>query len=167
MNRMQRAGSLVTLIAASWTAHAAATQDPKPQHPKPTTKTVATDERAAVQRAALDYVEALYDAKPELIQRSVHPELKKFGFYRPEGQTKYRGGAMTFGQLVKLAGSWNKEGKRADARSPKKVEVLDLMDATAVVKLTAVWGIDHMQLAKYDGRWQILHILWQSHPPKK
>ena len=48
--------------------------------------------------------------------------------------------------------------------SLKKIEVLDLMDTTAVVKVSAVWGVDHMQLAKFDGRWQILHILWQSHP---
>jgi hypothetical protein len=29
----------------------------------------------------------------------------------------------------------------------------------------ASWGIDFMQLAKIDGRWQILNIVWQSHPP--
>jgi len=23
-----------------------------------------------------------------------------------------------------------------------------------------------MHLAKYDGRWQIINIVWQAHPPK-
>jgi hypothetical protein len=29
-----------------------------------------------------------------------------------------------------------------------------------------LWGIDYMHLAKYDGRWQIINIVWQAHPPK-
>jgi hypothetical protein len=34
-----------------------------------------------------------------------------------------------------------------------------------VAKITAQWGIDYMQLAKFDGQWKILNIVWQSHPP--
>jgi hypothetical protein len=65
---------------------------------------------------------------------------------------------------VKLAGNWNKEGKRDT--SVKAVEVLDVLDQTAVAKVTASWGIDYMLLGKYDGRWKIVQILWQSPPPK-
>ena len=39
----------------------------------------ATADRAAVDRAVRDYVEALYQAKPELIERSVYPALEKLG----------------------------------------------------------------------------------------
>lgn len=123
-------------------------------------------ERAAVVRAGMDYVEAIYDVKPELIVRSVHPELSKFGFYKRGADQPYHGSAMTFEQLKKLAGNWNESGKRANAESVKKVEVLDLMDQTAVLKVTAVWGVDHMQLGKFDGKWQIRNILWQSLPGK-
>ena len=143
----------------------ASLQDPvrkAPQGPA-----AATDpDRAAVVRAGLDYVEAIYDVKPELVERSVHKELSKFGFYRRGDAATYQGSAMTFAQLKKLAGSWNENGERANAESPKKVEVLDLMDQTAVLKVTAVWGVDHMQLGKFDGKWQIRHILWQSSPAK-
>lgn len=44
--------------------------------------------------------------------------------------------------------------------------MLDVLDQTAAVKLVASSGIDYMQLAKYDGQWKILNIVWQSHPPK-
>ena len=40
----------------------------------------ASADRAAVERAALDYVEGVYEVKPELIERSVHPDLAKVGF---------------------------------------------------------------------------------------
>jgi hypothetical protein len=74
---------------------------------------------------------------------------------------------MTKAQLLELAKKWNAKGDRAGADAVKEVEILDLMDQTAVVKVTAVWGVDHMQLAKFDGTWRIVHILWQSHPAKK
>ena len=48
----------------------------------------------------------------------------------------------------------------------KEVAVLDVLDQTAVAKVTANWGIDYMLLAKFEGRWKITQILWQSHPPK-
>ncbi len=49
--------------------------------------------------------------------------------------------------------------------APKNVEVLDVLNQTASAKLTASWGIDYMHLAKYDGKWKIVQVLWQSPPP--
>ncbi len=68
-------------------------------------------------------------------------------------------------QLVELAGNYNKEG-RVPKDAPKNVEVLDVLNQTASAKLTASWGIDYMHLAKYDGKWKIVHVLWQTAPEK-
>ena len=124
----------------------------------------ATD-REAVRQAALDYVDGIYDVKPELVQRSVHASLVKRGFYRKDPSAPYVEMPMTYEQLVSLASTWNKNGTRD--RSIKKVDVLEVLDQTAVAKVTASWGIDYMFLAKYDGTWKISQILWQSHPPKE
>ncbi len=122
-------------------------------------------DQAAVHQAALDYVEALSLADPARIERSVHPQLTKRGFMRrPTGEYGPMG-TMTYQQLVTLAGEWNKDGKRDT--SIRKVEVLDVLDHTAVAKITAQWGIDYMQLAKFDGRWKIVNIVWQTHPPAR
>lgn len=120
-------------------------------------------ETAAVRQAAMDYLDAVYDVKPELIERSVHPDLVKLGFYLKDG--KYFPTPMNYERLHKLAGSYNKDG-RIPQDAVKKVEVLDVADQTASAKVTADWGIDYMHLAKYDGKWKIIQILWQS-PPKK
>ena len=114
----------------------------------------------------MDYVEAIYQGKPDLIERSVHPALVKRGFYRPDDASEYRAPAlMSYEQLVDLAGWWKdtKEGEELTFA----VEVLDVLDVTAAAKLTADWGIDYMHLAKVDGRWMIVQVLWQSHPPGK
>lgn len=120
-------------------------------------------DREAVRQAAMDYVDGIYEVKPDRIQRSVHPSLVKRGFYRKDASTPYVEMPMTYEQLVDLAGSWNKTGTRDT--SIKEVEVLEVLDQTAVAKVTASWGIDYMLLGKYDGAWKISQILWQSHPP--
>ena len=121
-------------------------------------------EREAVRQTALDYVEGIYEVSPQRIERSVHPDLVKRGFYIKKGETNYSGSPMTFTELVNLAKTYNKSGKLTKT-APKEVVVLDVLDQTASVKLTAVWGVDYMHLAKYDGKWMIINILWQS-PPK-
>lgn len=120
-------------------------------------------DKAAVHQAALDYLEAIYLVDPSRIERSVHPDLAKRGFWREPTKPVYEPqSTMTYTQLVALAGSWNKAGTR-DTKI-KKVEVIDVLDQTATAKVTASWGIDHMHLAKYDGRWKIINIVWQAHP---
>ncbi len=126
-------------------------------------QTPGTD-KEAVRQAALDYLEGVYNVQPERIERSVHPTLNKRGFYKKDATVPYVESPMTYEQLVKLAASWNKDGKRDTTR--RDIAILDVLDQTAVVKLTASWGIDYMFLGKYDGKWKITQILWQSHPPK-
>jgi hypothetical protein len=125
-----------------------------------------TSDREAIRAAVLDYVEAIYNVEPERIKRSVHPNLAKYGYWMPRDGNEYQGSAMTFDQLVDLAGKWNKEGRVNAKEAPKDVEIYDVMDKTAVAKLSAQWGVDHMQLAKIDGKWMIMNILWQSYPRK-
>jgi hypothetical protein len=142
---------LVVLFAALLVADTAAAQ-------------TAAD-KEAVRQAALDYVEGIYQVDPSRIERSVHKNLTKRGFWREPSEASYRPeSVMTFDQLMKLTAAWNKDGKRDT--SIKQVEVLDVLDQTASAKIVAMWGIDYMHLAKYDGRWQIINIVWQAHPPK-
>ena len=127
----------------------------------------ADSNREAVRQAVLDYVEGIYNVQPERIERSVSPNLAKLGFYRPPTEIAYRPGrSMAFQQLVEIAKNFNKDGKlRKDA--PKEITIFDVMDQTATVKLAADWGVDYMHLAKIDGKWMIVNVLWQSYPAKK
>src|SRR5688572_18699695 len=127
----------------------------------------ANDDKEAVHQAVLDYVEGIYNVEPARIERSVHPNLAKLGFYRPPAEVAYRPGrTMAFQQLLEIAKTYNKDGKlRKDA--PKDIAIYDVLDQTATVKLTAEWGIDYMHLAKFDGKWMIVNVLWQSHAKPK
>ena len=120
-------------------------------------------EVAAVERAVLDYCEAFYEVKPEYLERSVHPDLHKFGFARRSPNEAYRKIPMNYSQLIELSKRWNKDGTKAKG-APKKVEVFDVLDQIACAKLTAAWGIDYLMLAKYEGKWKIEQVMWQIHP---
>lgn len=124
-------------------------------------------EGEAVEAAVVDYVEALYQAQPERVQRSVHPGLTKRGYFKKQGETTFSNEPMSYDQLLSLAGRWNKDGKRPVATYPKEIVVFDVLDQTASAKLTAMWGVDYFHLAKYDGQWKIVNILWQEPPAKR
>ena len=127
-------------------------------------QSAAAADKEAVRAAAMDYLEALYQAKPELIARSVHPDLAKRGYYRKKDETQFSNSPMTYQQLFDLAGTWNKDGKRPVATAPKEVVVFEVLNQIASARVTALWGVDYMHLAKYDGKWKIVNILWQEPP---
>jgi len=129
---------------------------------EPKAKTQLPDDREAVKQAVLDYVEALYEADPARIERSIHRDLFKLGFERDKDGT-YKPYRMTYQELYDLAARWNKTG-RIPKNSKKEIVVYDVADQTASAKLTAMWGIDYLHLAKFDGKWMITDILWQTPP---
>jgi Putative lumazine-binding len=136
--------------------------EPKVRPVPASISTQTPDDREAVKRAVLDYVEALYEADSSRIERSVHRDLFKLGFERDKEGT-YKPYRMTYQELYDLAGRWNKSG-RIPKNSKKEVVVYDVSDQTAAAKLTAMWGIDYLHLAKFDGKWMITDILWQTPP---
>jgi hypothetical protein len=125
----------------------------------------AADDRESVRQAVLDYVEGIYQVEPARIERSVHPSLAKTGYWREKDKEGYVSGRMSFAALVDIAKTWNKDGKKAKD-APKEITIFDVQDQTASAKLVAAWGTDYFHLAKYDGKWMIVNVLWQSLPPK-
>ncbi len=121
------------------------------------------EDEAGVRQAVLDYVEGVYEVDPSRIERSVHPDLAKHGFYRPEPGGPYKRVPMTFDRLVQLATNYNKDG-HIPKDAPKEVILFEVLDKTASIKLVASWGIDFMHLAKEDGKWKIVYVLWQGQP---
>ena len=120
-------------------------------------------DRAGVERAALDYLEGFYEGSEEKIRRGVHPDVLKFGFAMRDGA--YQRVPMSFEEMIGFANDVKSSGRFPPADAPKRVELLDVLDQTAVAKVYAWWGSDYLSMAKYDGEWKIVQVLWQSPPP--
>jgi hypothetical protein len=125
----------------------------------------ATD-TAGVRAAAMDYLNGFYTGDSTLHVRSIRPEVYKFGFWRARDSVRYAAGEqMKWSQFHDFT---RRVKARAQAPSPnwrKDVQLLDVLDQTAAAKVTAYWGTDYLLLGKFDGKWMITHVLWQSAPP--
>jgi hypothetical protein len=118
-----------------------------------------------VTEAAYNYIDTFYKADTTLAYKSVHPELRKVGWWYDTKKSSYSDSSeMSFSSLIKLAKSWNAKGDRTNADSPREVIVLEVSDKIAVVKVTAVWGIDYLNMVKTDEGWKSINIVWQSKP---
>ena len=118
-------------------------------------------EKKAIKQAVLNYVSAIYDVKPELIDESVSPKLQKVGYMPAEDGSGLVEDWMNFDQLKDLAANINKEGMFDPETSPRKVKVLHHTDMIANVKLDAAWGIDYIHLSRESGKWMIMNVIWE------
>ena len=114
-----------------------------------------------VHRAALDYLEGFYEGDTLKLQRSLSPELHKFGYYKGVSGV-YEGDKMTFADALAFAKKVSEKKRFPKPDAPKKVTVLEVQEQIACVKVIAWWGMDYLLLAKHDGTWRIEQVLWQG-----
>jgi hypothetical protein len=119
------------------------------------------DHATAIERAVQNYVSAIYDMKPELIDESVSPKLQKLGYMPAQDGSGLVEDWMNFEQLKELAGNINKDGMFDPASSPREVSILHHTDMIANVKLDAAWGIDYIHLSRNSGKWMIMNVIWE------
>jgi hypothetical protein len=118
----------------------------------------------AIRSAALDYIEGFYEGDSTKHVRSIRPDVYKYGFWLPRDSTRYQGEQMTWPEFNAYTSRMKARGTKTPATAPKETRLLDARDQTAAVKVTAWWGTDYLLLGKYDGRWMISSVLWQSPP---
>jgi hypothetical protein len=119
---------------------------------------------ASIRAAAIDYLEGFYLGDSARHIRSVRPEVYKYGYFRPADSTSYRGMQMQWTGFHAFSRAVREGRSRTPLDAPKLVQLLDVQDQTAAVRVDAWWGSDYLLLGKHDGRWMIGHVLWQSPP---
>jgi len=118
---------------------------------------------AGIRAAALDYIEGWYEANPERMERALHPELaKRIVRTNPEGRSSL--GQMSALSLVQGVRSGGGRSTPA-AEQQKDVTILDIYQNAASAKIVASGWIDFLHLAKWNGRWVIVNVLWELKPP--
>jgi hypothetical protein len=123
-------------------------------------------ERAAIKQTALDYIEGWYEGNAERMERALHPELAK-RIVRSDPKTGRSGlGQMSAMSLVQ--GTKSGGGKNTPTEKQQKdVTILDTFENAASVKVVASEWVDYLHMAKWNGRWVIVNVLWELKPQKK
>ena len=121
---------------------------------------------SAIRATALDYVEGWYEGNAERMSRAVHPELVK-RIVVSDTATKHSV-IETMGATALVNGTRRGWGKKTpDDRRQKDVTILDIFGNAASVKAVMADWIDYLQIAKVDGRWVIVNVLWEPKPGRK
>lgn len=122
-------------------------------------------DKAAITATALDYIEGWYEGNAERMERALHPDLaKRIVMTDPEGRSRLQQmSAMGLVQGVKRGG-----GKDTPKEKQQKdVTILDVFGNAASVKIVASDWIDYLHIAKSNGRWVIVNVLWELKPKVK
>ena len=123
-------------------------------------KSISPTESKAIRQSVLNYLEAWYQGDPGRGVGSLHPDLaKRIVRNHPVS------GEETLENMsaVRLTERWGSGEGRATprAKQKKKVTILDVYGGMASVKLEAAAWVDYMHLAKVNGQWVIVNVLWE------
>jgi hypothetical protein len=118
-------------------------------------------DREAIVAVARDYLEGWLDSDADRLARSLHPDVRKRSVKDPAA------GTIDLDELDVLP--WldrvRARGPRAYSRDVE-VRVLDVYDHMATVAVLSEPFMDYLHLARFDGRWLIVNVLWQERPPE-
>ncbi|HET6978700.1 MAG TPA: nuclear transport factor 2 family protein [Pyrinomonadaceae bacterium] len=123
----------------------------------------APDENAAITKTALNYIEGWYEGDAARMESALHPELAKRMVY-----TDQKSGRSQLHQMSAMAlvqGTRRGGGKQTPKEQQlKEVTILDRFNNAAIVKIVASDWIDYLSVAKFDGEWKIINVLWELKP---
>jgi len=120
---------------------------------------------AAIRAAALDYIDGWYTADGARMERALHPELAKRNVTTDPASGRSRliqMSAMTLVQSTRRGGGSN----IPTAERKDEVRILDIFGGAASARVTAATWVDYMHLAKVNGQWVIMNVLWENNPSK-
>lgn len=122
-------------------------------------------DREAIKRTALNYAEGWYEGNADKMESALHPHLaKRIVRTNDKGQSNL--GQMTGLELVQ--GTRSGFGKQTPAAEQQKdVTILDILGGAATVKLEMRDWVDYMHIGKFNGKWVIVNVLWETKPKKE
>ena len=124
----------------------------------------ADPERDAIKRTALNYAEGWYEGNAEKMESSLHPDLAK-RIVRTNDKVQSRLDQMSAMSLVQgTRGGFGKQTPPAEQQ--KDVTILDVIGGAATVKLEMRDWVDYMHIAKMNGKWVVINVLWEMKPAK-
>ncbi len=117
----------------------------------------------AIRQTALDYIDGWYTGDGDRMARALHPDLAKRIVQTDPASGESRLGHMGKDQLVQATtAGYGKRTPEAERRAD--VTILDIFENAATVRVDARDWVDYLHIARWDGRWMIINVLWAMRP---
>jgi hypothetical protein len=122
-------------------------------------------EKEAITRTALNYAEGWYEGNSEKMESALHPELAK---RMVESNQQGRSRLDQMSALTLVHATRGRFGKQTPKdQQLKDVTILDVFNSAASVRLEMQGWIDYLHIAKFNGKWVIVNVLWELKPRKE
>jgi len=121
---------------------------------------------SAIKQTALDYIEGYYEGNAERMERALHPDLAKRIVNTDQKSGRSRLDQMSAMSLVQVTRAQLSRPTPKEKRQ-NDVTVLDVFENAASVRIVATDWIDYLHVAKFNGRWVIVNVLWELKPRQK
>ena len=118
---------------------------------------------AGIRAAALDYIEGWYTGDTTRMTRALHPELAKRIVQTDPKARKSVLSQMGAKELIRYTREGGGRDTPADRRQAD-VSILDIYQGAASAKVIAADWVDYLHLARWNGRWMIVNVLWELKP---
>ena len=116
-------------------------------------------DKTAVVQAVLDYAEGYYGGEPARMARAVSPSLSKRSLSVVADGTSFLS-QMNADTLIDASNGV----KLAAAERKITTEVLEISGDVASARVFTVQFNDYLHLARRNGAWQIINVLWHQPP---
>jgi hypothetical protein len=118
---------------------------------------------AGICQTALDFEEGWYEGDADRMARALHPNfLMRHIGANPDNGSSVLDQSMSAQDLI----DWTRagRGKVPPDRRRHDITVFDVFQNAASAKIIAWYGVDYLQLGKWNGRWVIVNVLWGKNP---
>jgi hypothetical protein len=147
---MRKLGAMLALIAAVGMINAASAP----------AQTAA--DSSAIIATALDYIDGFYTSDADRMERALHPELAKRIVVDPAGPES-RLQNMSAQQLIDATAGGG-AARIPDNAKKEDVSIMDIYHNMASVRIDAGVWIDYLHVARWNGEWKIVNVLWEMAP---
>jgi hypothetical protein len=114
-------------------------------------------EQEAIEQAALDYVDGFYEGSAERMAKGVHPSLQKIRVVKLKNGREI----FDFADQDMLVNYCMKSTMKIPVEQRKiEVDIFDVYKNTASVKIDSMMFVDYAHIAKINGEWRVINVLW-------
>lgn len=112
------------------------------------------DDNEKIKQTALNYIEGWYEGNSDRMKKALYPKLAKRRITSLEE-------AWEVDTKWMISATEEGKGKVVNITSAKReVEILDIQNKLASVKVISEKFIDYLHLTKIDDKWMIVNVLW-------
>lgn len=124
-------------------------------------------DEAAIKECIMNYIEGYYEADVDRMDKALHPELAKRAVFSDEDGNPFIQGMSKSLLVHATRKNTNKNVRNPDAEFEAEIVVFDItgINASAKCSTNKFTFFDYFHLAKWNGEWKIVNVLWNMLPP--